>query len=120
VDLESLCGEIVEEWQFTLDSQPSGAKSTPPTIVFSAQGDDTQANLDEKLLRQILTTLLSNAVKFSPQGGVVSFDLVGQPGQAIFRIRDEGIGIPTEERERLFELFYRASNVGTIQGRDWV
>jgi signal transduction histidine kinase len=63
-----------------------------------------------------LTNLLSNAVKFSPQGGVVSFDLVGQPGQAIFRIRDEGIGIPTEERERLFELFYRASNVGTIQG----
>jgi PAS domain S-box-containing protein len=116
VDLESLCGEIVEEWQFTLDSQPSGTKTTPPTIVFSAQGDDTQANLDEKLLRQILTNLLSNAVKFSPQGGVVSFDLVGQPGQAIFRIRDEGIGIPTEERERLFELFYRASNVGTIQG----
>ena len=108
LDVKSLCSEIVEEFQLSLDKQH--------TLAFSVQGDETQANLDEKLLRQILINLLSNAVKFSPQGGIVRFDVVCQEGQAIFRIQDEGIGIPPEDREHLFESFYRASNAGTIQG----
>ncbi|HAA31926.1 MAG TPA: hybrid sensor histidine kinase/response regulator, partial [Cyanobacteria bacterium UBA8553] len=89
---------------------------TVPTIIFSAQGNETQAKLDEKLLRPIITNLLSNAVKFSPKGGTVRFDLICQESQAIFRIQDEGLGIPIEDRERLFESFYRARNANTIQG----
>ncbi|AFZ19976.1 sensor histidine kinase [Allocoleopsis franciscana] len=58
----------------------------------------------------------SLAVKDSPQGKKIRVDLVSQQGQAIFRIQDEGIGIPPEDRERVFETFYRASNAGTIQG----
>jgi PAS domain S-box-containing protein len=116
LDLESLCREVVEELPLSLDSQQEDHRSTVPTIAFSTQGDDTQANLDEKLLRQILANLLSNAVKYSPKGGMVRFDIVCQEGQAIFRIQDEGIGIPPEDQERLFESFYRASNAGTIQG----
>jgi PAS domain S-box-containing protein len=116
VDLESLCRETVKELQVSLESHPGRDTDIIPTIVFSVQGDTTQANLDEKLLRQILTNLLSNAVKFSPQGGVVHFNLICQEGQAIFRIQDTGIGIPLEDQPRLFESFYRASNSGTIQG----
>lgn len=108
LDLEAVTQEIVNEWQLSLDSKY--------TFDFSIQGDRIQAILDEKLLRQILTNLLSNAVKFSPQGGLIDCNLVYQHNQAIFRIRDEGIGIPPEDRERLFESFYRGSNVGTIQG----
>jgi signal transduction histidine kinase len=108
LDVKSLCSDIVEEFQLSLDNQHK--------LAFSFQGDETQTNLDEKLLRQILASLLSNAVKFSPQGGIVRFDVVCQEGQAIFRIQDEGIGIPPEDREHLFESFYRASNAGTIQG----
>ncbi len=116
LDLESLCREIVEELQLSLDSQQVRSGVTAPTITFSIQGNETQAKLDEKLLRQIITNLLSNAVKFSPKGGMVSFNLICQEEQAIFHIRDEGIGIPLEDRERLFESFYRASNISTIQG----
>jgi len=116
LDLESLCREVVEELPLSLDSQQEDHRSTVPTIAFSTQGDETHANMDEKLLRQILANLLSNAVKYSPKGGTVCFDIVCQEGQAIFRIQDEGIGIPPEDQERLFESFYRASNAGTIQG----
>lgn len=116
VDLEGLCREIVEELQLSLDGQQSTHGVTAPTITFSIEGNETQAKLDEKLLQQIITNLLSNAVKFSPKGGIVRLDLICQEAQVIFRIQDEGIGIPLEERERLFESFYRASNVGTIQG----
>ncbi|GAB4185085.1 MAG: hypothetical protein Fur006_23140 [Coleofasciculaceae cyanobacterium] len=116
IDVEMMTREIIEEWQRSIESQQGEQNNTTPALIFSSQGDNTQANLDEKLLRQILMNLVSNAVKFSPQGGTIHFDLVCQQGQAIFRVRDEGIGIPLEEQERVFETFYRASNVGTIQG----
>jgi len=106
--LESLCRDVIQEVQLSLDSQH--------TLTFSAQGKDTPANLDETLLRPILMNLLSNAVKYSPQGGMIGLELVVSSIKAIFRIQDEGIGIPPEDQERLFESFYRASNAGTIQG----
>ena len=72
--------------------------------------------MDEQLLRHILSNVLSNALKYSPQGGIVQFDLTCQAGQAVFRIQDHGLGIPAEDRAHLFETFYRAGNVRTIAG----
>lgn len=116
LDLEKLCREIVEELQLSLESKQEGQENNAPGIDFLVRGNVTQANADEKLLRQVLTNLLSNATKFSSQGTIVRFHLVCQEGQVIFRIQDEGIGIPSAEQERVFESFYRASNVGTIPG----
>ncbi len=64
----------------------------------------------------ILTNLLSNSINNSPEGGTAQFDLVCTAREAIFRITDNGIGIPAEYLPQLFESFQRASNVGTIQG----
>jgi PAS domain S-box-containing protein len=75
-----------------------------------------QVWLDEKLLWQLLNNLISNAIKYSPQGGTIRFDLACADGVARFRVKDQGIGIPAEEIETLFECFHRASNVGTISG----
>jgi len=113
LDLENWCREMIDDWQVSLGNQAGEAS---PQIIVSVQGNATQANLDEKLLRQILTNLLSNAVKFSPNTGTVYFDLVCQEEQAIFSIKDKGIGIPKDEQEQVFDSFYRASNTGTIAG----
>ena len=75
-----------------------------------------QPLMDEKLLRHILTNLLSNAVKYSPQGGNVYFNLSSHNGEAIFQIKDEGIGIPPADLKQLFQSFHRAKNVGKIPG----
>ena len=75
-----------------------------------------QAQMDEKLLRQILENLLSNAIKYSPPGSTVEFTLSYLAEQVIFQICDRGIGIPSEDLHRLFETFHRATNVGTISG----
>lgn len=71
--------------------------------------------VDEKLFRQIVTNLISNAMKYSPPGSDVFLDLSCANG-IVFSVRDQGIGIPEEDQKHLFEAFHRASNVGNIPG----
>jgi signal transduction histidine kinase len=72
--------------------------------------------MDEKLMRHIFSNLLSNAIKYSPPGTTVRFELLCQNEIAIFKIQDQGIGIPSEETELMFDSFHRSTNVGTIPG----
>ena len=85
-------------------------------IEFEHQFERGSLNLDEKLLRHILTNLLSNAVKYSPPGSAVSLLLAEHDGEAVIEVGDQGIGIPLEDQAHLFESFHRASNVGHRQG----
>src|SRR5690606_30756005 len=71
---------------------------------------------DPRLLRQIAANLISNAVKYSPEGSEVSVTLGYQQGQFLFSVRDEGIGIPESDQAELFSVFHRGSNVGSISG----
>jgi signal transduction histidine kinase len=108
INLSQFCRELVEEMQLTASDY---------RIVFRNQVDSlTDCMMDEKLLRHILSNLLSNAIKYSTQGSTVSFELVCEQGDAVFRIQDQGIGIPVADQAQLFNSFHRASNVGTISG----
>jgi signal transduction histidine kinase len=109
LDLELFCLELVEQLQFNADKKQI-------KIVFNAQGEIKQTAWDESLLRHILGNLLANAIKYSSENSKVKFDLIPQAQTMIFRIQDWGIGIPTEDHQRLFEPFQRASNVGKIPG----
>ncbi|MBW4663929.1 MAG: sensor histidine kinase [Chroococcus sp. CMT-3BRIN-NPC107] len=86
------------------------------TIVWNSENNPITACLDEKLLRQILSNLLTNAIEYSPQGGIVHFELICTTQSAIFRVQGSEIGISLSEQASLFDSFYRASNVGTISG----
>jgi signal transduction histidine kinase len=108
LELVEFCYQLVEELQLTA--------STQHNISFLCQTSSIKACLDEKLLRQFLTNLLSNAIKYSPHGGNVQLELEGKQDATIFRIRDQGIGIPLKDQDQLFEAFHRSSNVGTISG----
>jgi PAS domain S-box-containing protein len=108
VDLGDLCRKVVEELR--------GGVAKGHTIEFEQHFERGSLNLDEKLLRHILTNLLSNAVKYSPPGSIVSLLLAEREGEAVIEVGDSGIGIPLEDQAHLFESFHRASNVGTRQG----
>jgi signal transduction histidine kinase len=69
-----------------------------------------QGTWDAARLDQVITNLLSNAVRYSPQGGTVRISFTESPSDVELRVRDEGIGIPPESLERLFRPFCRASN----------
>jgi signal transduction histidine kinase len=76
---------------------------------------------DEARIERIVANLISNAVKYSPRGGPITIQLATEEraGQewAILAVRDHGIGIPAAEIERVFEPYYRASNIaGTVSG----
>lgn len=108
LDLVAFCRELVEELQLTV--------RTEHNISFMCLDSGIEACLDEKLLRQFLSNLISNAIKYSPEGGNIQFELFGEQDAVTFRIRDQGIGIPLKDQAQLFEAFHRSSNVGTISG----
>ncbi|MCT7952508.1 ATP-binding protein [Ancylothrix sp. C2] len=85
-------------------------------IVFIWEGEEGPVEMDEFLVRHILTNLLHNAVKYSPQGGEISFKCKREENLVIFKVKDQGIGIPLKDQAELFETFHRASNVGKIKG----
>ncbi|MEZ5932805.1 MAG: MHYT domain-containing protein [Alphaproteobacteria bacterium] len=72
---------------------------------------------DAKLLRQVFSNLLSNAIKYSPDGGNVWVDGRAQEdGGIVIAVRDQGVGIPVAEQQKLFSRFFRASTSTGIAG----
>jgi PAS domain S-box-containing protein len=107
IDLVEFCRELIK------DLQQDAAREYQ--LTFRSQGQRSGI-WDEKLLRQILTNLLLNAIKYSPKGSEIKLDIVCQGRQAIFRIQDSGIGIPKKDKELLFKAFHRGTNVGAVAG----
>jgi signal transduction histidine kinase len=71
---------------------------------------------DSDLLYQIFENLVSNAVKYSKDGQSVEFELTEEDGHLLVKVSDHGIGIPKKEHDQLFDRFFRAKNVGIIEG----
>ncbi|NEO33088.1 MAG: PAS domain S-box protein [Symploca sp. SIO3C6] len=108
IDLVPFCRNLVDNIENSLSSQH--------TITFISQDDYSNVQMDERLLEQMLKNLLSNSIKYSPEGGTVILELVCAESEATFRIQDQGLGIPLQDLPKLFEPFSRASNVGNIKG----
>jgi signal transduction histidine kinase len=62
---------------------------------------------DPDKVRQVLTNLVDNAIKYSPDGGSVQVEVKRLGTVVLFSVRDEGLGIPLAEQDRVFEKFYR-------------
>jgi PAS domain S-box-containing protein len=77
------------------------------TLELEADGELPHVVADPNQLRQVLTNLVDNAVKYSPDGGEVRARLEAVAGSVRFTIEDRGLGIPHEEQRRIFEKFYR-------------
>jgi two-component system OmpR family sensor kinase len=71
---------------------------------------------DAKLLSQVFSNLLANAVKYSPDGGAILVEAAVIANEAVVSVTDRGIGIPSGDLSRLFERYYRGGNVSGIVG----
>jgi two-component system phosphate regulon sensor histidine kinase PhoR len=84
------------------------------TVTVDSAPELPDVTSDPQLLRQVLMNLISNAIKYTPSGGAIAIRM-GQDGRNLrWSIRDSGIGIPHASTARLFEKFYRADNVHTV------
>jgi two-component system OmpR family sensor kinase len=73
-------------------------------------GTEIMAEGDGPQLRQVLTNLLANACRFSPEGAAVEIAIGKQDNNTVLEVRDHGEGIPKELRQKVFERFFRADN----------
>lgn len=108
LDVVKLCRQLVETFQSDSSEQHQ--------VILKHQCSRDFPCLDEKVLNHILTNILSNAIKYSPDGGKVILEVIFHSNRTIFRISDEGIGMPPDYKEKIFHRFERGSNVGKIKG----
>jgi len=114
--------------QLTIQPQPTDLAALVQSVASSAQlttqehtivvssPEHLEAEVDPDRIAQVLTNLIDNAIKYSPDGGRIEVELSADDDQACVSVRDFGIGIPVSRRERLFERFYRANTDDTVSG----
>jgi len=98
-DARALADEIAEALRARLPEGLELALSVPLALPPVAADPDK--------LRQVLTNLLDNAAKYSPEGGRVELEVTRTGGRIRFRVSDQGLGVPPAEQDRIFEKFFR-------------
>ena len=107
-DVLSFCEELLSNLRLIDDNNHE--------LIFTHQGIQERVYLDTTLLQYILNNLLLNAIKYSSQGSKVDLLLNCQNNFLTIQVKDEGLGIPDEDKEHIWETFYRARNVKSIIG----
>lgn len=108
LDLKEFIESLVEEVKVGARQQRE--------IQFRYSYPRTKISIDDKLLRNIVSNLLTNAIKFSEPQSLVRVSVSGQNGVIIIEVADQGIGIAEQELGSIFESFQRGSNASNIQG----
>ncbi|MDQ1353592.1 MAG: hypothetical protein QG657_3898 [Acidobacteriota bacterium] len=107
-DLGTICRDIIEEIKSS-----EGSKNT---IEFDSSGYHGKVKVDKDILEIMLQNLVSNSIKFSPEGSNIGVQLIFDAGYVVIKVSDNGIGIPEDYMKLPFERFHRGSNVGAIPG----
>ena len=103
VDLSKLVQEEVDQLR------PNGSPRNI-TFKYKAPKDFPKLNLDEGKMRQVVMNFADNAIYYSHENSSINVNLSVENGEVLFTVKDTGIGVPVNEREKLFSKFYRASN----------
>jgi|GEM_PF-684075 len=107
LELVEFCKDLIAQMQMTINQNP---------INFISQDNSLTAYIDKKLLEPILKNLLDNAIKYSPSNLAINLEVSCQNEKLIFQVKDQGIGISIVDQQRIFEPFYRGSNIDHIPG----
>ena len=118
----------IDDGKLVIDPRPCNLVACVRTVVTATQAltdrhslvvrapSQAVAVVDDLRIEQVLANLLNNAIRYSPEGGQIEVDMGDVPGDQVYiAVRDHGIGIPVEHRERIFDRFYQA-HAGRLGG----
>jgi PAS domain S-box-containing protein len=129
--LERLINDLIDASQMEIDASPTrleevdvvglaasavaesfeGEAGTP--VLFEPRVPSAVVRADPLRVKQVLASLISNAVKYSPVGSPVVVETNTDDGAGVVSVRDRGEGIPAEQQQRIFERFYKIDNGST-------
>jgi len=108
IDLSAVCADLFEFYEPLAES-----KSIKMTL-------ETQSSVqilgDDDLMREAVSNLIGNAIKFTPENGAVSISVGREDGRPVVRVRDTGIGVEPAERDKIFQRFYRSASGHRVPG----
>ena len=103
-DLVELVNEVITELKPEIDKKKHKLK-------FSLAEELPKVNLDPKLTRHVYMNLLTNANKYTQEGGEITILISKKDGNVVSQISDNGFGIPKHQQERVFKKFFRGENI---------
>ncbi|MFD0976686.1 PAS domain-containing sensor histidine kinase [Salinimicrobium gaetbulicola] len=106
--LSKLINEVVYNANVTLKSGQE--------IHYPRNIENITLHQDEKILELVLSNLMSNAIKYSPENTLINFEAKTNGEKIIFKVKDQGMGIPAKDQKHIFERYFRAENALLNQG----
>jgi two-component system sensor histidine kinase KdpD len=97
-ELREMAGRAVKQFSKQLEKR---------RLEFEIPGNFPLLNVDPVLMEQVLANVLDNAIKYTNDGGRIALKALKKNGEAVIRITDDGVGIPQEARNAVFDIFYR-------------
>ena len=112
-------GDIIGYLKYIIESFESLAQSKKIDLYFRTEIDQLIMDFDAEKMMQIISNLLSNSIKFTPEGGdislLISKKISNYSDQLNIKVRDTGIGIPADKLPNIFDRFYKVDNDSAIK-----
>lgn len=108
VDLEKIVSEIYENFI-------SLAKAKNLHVIVNKKGKINHISSDNERLKLVVENLLSNSIKYTKNNGKIEMEFFEEKGSVVFNLKDNGVGIPKEQQEQVFNKFFRSDNVVKYQ-----
>jgi signal transduction histidine kinase len=116
LSLELQTVDVAELASMAVESARPFAGRKNQTLTLEAEPDLPALQADPTRMNQLVDNLISNAIKYTPEGGTATVVVARSDGAVHLEVRDSGVGIPPDELEKLFTRFFRASTSGVAQG----
>jgi len=105
VDFSLYFNKIIDRFELTKSQNVTFIREIPKTPMF--------VEIDQDKITQVLDNIISNAMKYSPEGGQITYQMKEEDTRIIVSISDEGVGIPSENVNKVFDRFYRVDKART-------